>query len=331
MKRFFRILLYLSMVFLPLQVVAADLSAGEKDTLFISEVKVLPAVAKAARNRENFQKLKHVSETLGSQFVTAVSGTRIFQLVERQHLDEAFEEQEMVKDGEVDTEGKFAAQTGKMLGARFVLIPVIDGFEMVTNNQQQREIGRHRVSRDIFLSAMIKVVDTTTGELLPDAPSVRLNKSEAKSAKRGKKIIGEEELLVEIANEAATKLSQAVIALLRPARVLTVTGKQVLINRGEEAGFAVGDLVEILSSSGVRDDETGETYRNEVPVGQAKIVRSDKRQSIAMIDGDDLGITVGCVVKIFKKAAVDDDDDDDDTSESAGVTPGSSEKPLKWQ
>ena len=95
----------------------------------------------------------------------------------------------------------------------------------------------------------------------------------------------------------AQKLSQEITALLRPAKVLSVTGKQVMINRGTEAGFEKGDLVEIYATQKVKDEDTGEVFMNEIPVGQATITRLDKKQSFANITGDDLGITKSAVVR----------------------------------
>jgi hypothetical protein len=101
-----------------------------------------------------------------------------------------------------------------------------------------------------------------------------------------------------------------------------------MFNRGSEAGFNKGDTVEIYAVQNVKDEENGETYQNEVPVGQAVIERLDKRQSFAMLSGDNLGIDKGCIVRqiISEAKAASDDQPAEDEQQS----PGSSEKPMKW-
>jgi propanediol dehydratase large subunit len=167
-----------------------------------------------------------------------------------------------------------------------------------------------------------------------------LNKVEEIENARIGQLSGSDQVLVALAKEMASKLSQEIVGFLRPAKVLSVTGRQVMFNRGTEAGFTKGDLVEIYAVQEVKDEDTGETFRNEVPVGQAVIKRIDKNQSYAAISGDDMGITKGCVVRFTKTAATraaegepppDVTQPDFGTKGDAGSTPGSSEKPLMWK
>ena len=53
----------------------------------------------------------------------------------------------------------------------------------------------------------------------------------------------------------------------------------------------------------VKDDDSGEIFIDEIPVGQAIITRLDKKQSFANITGEDLGIIKGAVVRKLKSAA----------------------------
>jgi curli biogenesis system outer membrane secretion channel CsgG len=323
----------------PLCASAAELSTGEKDTIFIGALKVQPSVIEVAEKKNRLTELKRVFNSLESQFISALNATRVFQLVERNRKADIELEQGFAAVA-VDPNDKSAAQSGKMAGAKFAFLPQIDGFEDKSETAEYQAIGRASLSRKLFLSAGVQIVDTTTGKLLPDSPSIQLTKTEeVENAKIGQ-LSGSDEVIVALAKEMAKKLSQEVVALLRPAKVLTVTGKQVLFNRGSEAGFVKGDLVEIYAVQNVKDDDTGEMFRNEVPMGQAVISRIDKNQSYATISGDDMGITKGCVVRFTKSAASraaegepppDATQPDFGTKGTAGTTPGSSEKPLKWK
>lgn len=328
-----------SVLLLPLFAFAAELSTGERDTIYIGDLTVKPSVTEMAGKKKRLTELKRVSDSLESQLISALNATRVFQLVE-QSSESGGEQEREPSPVTADPDDKDAAQAGRAAGAKFAFLPQIDGFEDKSETAEYRALGRASLSRRLFLSAVVQVVDTATGKLLPDSPSVQLAKTEEVEYARIGQLSGSDEVIVALAKEMANKLSQEVVALLRPAKVLTVTGRQVLFNRGSDAGFLKGDLVEIYSVQNVKDDDTGELFRNEVPVGQAVISRIEKNQSYATISGDDLGITKGCVVRFMKTAArraaeseppPDATLPDFGTKGDAGSTPGSGEKPLKWK
>ncbi|MDD2898628.1 MAG: hypothetical protein PHI31_07920 [Desulfuromonadaceae bacterium] len=316
------------------------LQSGEKDTIYVDELKIQPSVLDMAGKKHIKTALMRVSDSLENQVVSALSATRVFQLVERR-LPPA-------NGGVVNGAGAEAAEPdnrdrvpgGTATGARFAFRTLIDGFDDTVKTVEHQAIGRVSQSRTLFLSASVQIVDTLSGKLLPDSPSVQLTKTEETENARMGQLSGSDELLVAVAKEMARTLSQEVVALLRPAKVLTVTGRQILINRGSEYGFSKGDLVEIFTVQRVRDDDTGEFFHNEVSVGQAVISRIEKNQSYAAVTGDDTGITKGSVVRFVKSAArraVEAEPPPDvtlpdfGTKGDRGNTPGSSEKPLKWK
>lgn len=333
------ILVLVMIMSLPLHSSAEELSKGEKDTIFIGPLKAQPSVIEMAEKMNRLSELKRVFNSLETQFISALNATRVFQLVERNRKADIELEQGFAAVA-VDPNDKNAAQTGKMAGAKFAFLAQIDGFEDKSETVEYKAIGRASLSRKLFLSATVQIVDTTTGKLLPDSPSIQLTRSEEVENARTGQLSGSDEVIVALAKEMAQKLSQEIVALLRPAKVLSVTGKQIMINRGSEAGFAKGDLVEIYAVQNVKDEDSGEMFRNEIPVGQAVISRIDKNQSYASISGGDMGITKGCVVRFIKTAASraaeaepphDATQPDFGTKGDAGSTPGSSEKPLKWK
>lgn len=341
MNRCLRALSAVSLMILlsPLLTFAAGEGKGEKDTIFIATLKVQQPVIEGAIKMNRLAELQRLSSALESQLVSALNGTRVFQLMEQSRAPEVEPEQEAAAASDVSDDKK-AAESGRTVGAKYAFMPRIDGFEDRSEIVEYRAIGRASLNRKLFLSAVVQVVDTTTGKVLPDSPSIHLSRSEVVENARIGQLAGSEEVLVALAKEMAKKLSQEVVALIMPAKVLTVTGRVVMFNRGSEAGFAKGDLVEIYTVQNVKDDDTGEMLRNELPVGQAAISRIEKYQSYATISGDDGGITKGCVVRFVKSAAsraseweppADVTLPDFGTKGDTGTTPGSSEKPLKWK
>jgi len=327
----------LLLLLIPATAIATELSQGEQDTIFIGSVNVQPSIFKMAEEHGRTTELQRMADALESQFVSALSATRVFQIMERKPAEE-LKGEDAVGEEELVLDANAVAKTGRQAGARFALLVQIDGFEYSAEPVHYEAIGRSVMHRKLFLSALVKIVDTASDRLLPEAPGMQLTKSE-ESENSG--IIGSDRAIVALAKEMAKILSEEAVSLLRPAKVLSVNGRQVLINRGSEAGFEKGDLVAIYVTQKVKDADSGEIFFDESPVGQATITRLDKKQSFANITGEDLGITKGTIVRKLKSAAdrraeaeAQPPDPTLPELEPAGpaeTTPGSSEKPLKWK
>lgn len=328
-------------IFLVPALALGQLSTGDKDTLYIGAVKIQPSVRQLANREGTTIELDRVAQSLESQFINAVSATRTFQLVDRKRIKDLQLEQAFAAVS-VDPNDKSAAQSMKMTGARYAFLPEIDGFELRTDTDTYT-VGRESMTRKLYLSALVQIVDTTTGELLPDVPSIQLNEVETIEMAGVGEAQGSDQALVSLAKKMAAALSQDAIALLRPAKILAVTGNRIMINRGSDAGFIPGTPVEIYAFENIIDDDTGEIYRNEILVGEAVIQQGDKKKSFAEILGEDLGIAKGCIVKaIYQPAepvkvgpATWSGGEEDIGTEVAPRsvspdTPGSSSKPLTW-
>ncbi|MEA1926945.1 MAG: CsgG/HfaB family protein [Candidatus Auribacterota bacterium] len=318
-----------------------QLSTGKKDTLYIGGMKVQPSVRQVAAREGTTIELDRAAQSLESQFINAVSATRTFQMVDRKRIKDIQLEQAFAAVS-VDPDDKSAAQSLKMTGAKYAFLPEIDGFELRTDTDVYT-VGRESITRKFYLSALVQIVDTTTGELLPDVPSVQLTEVETVEMAGVGRAQGSDRVLVTLAKKMAARLSREAIALLRPAKVLTVTGDQIMINRGSTSGFVPGTPVEIYAFQNIVDEDSGETYRNEILVGEATVRRGDQKKSFAQVAGEDLGIAKGCIVKAVRRSAAPQKvgpatwsggKEDLGTGvaprTSSPDTPGSSSKPLTW-
>ncbi len=295
------ICLALLLLTLPLAPIWGQLAKGSKDTLFIGAVKVQPSVRELAKSDGAVLELDRAAQSLETQFIQAVSATRVFQLVDRKRLADIQAEQSFTAVA-VDPSDPRAAQLLKMAGARWAFLPEIDGFQVRTDTVKF-QVGRESVTQKYFFSALVQIVDTTTGELLPDVPSIQLNEIETAEMAGIGQVQASDQVLVALARKMARQLSQEAVAILRPAKILALTGSQIMINRGSEAGFAPGVSLEIFAYQNIVDEDTGEVFRNEIPVGRATVRRGDQKKSFAEIGGEDLGIAVGCIVKPLRQTA----------------------------
>ena len=325
-----------------IQAGASELSSGEKDTIFIGPVNVLSSIEEEAERKGTEVELSRVAQSLESQFVTALNATRVFRLVNRDRLEDLNLEQAYSQVA-VDPEDEKAARMLKMTGARYAFLPRIDGFEDRSDVDTYQGIGRSSMTRTVYLSSQVQIVDTTTGELLPAIPTVQMTEVETVKMARTGNLQKSDSVLVDLARKMANTLSQKVVGTLRPAKVLAKTGNQILINRGTPAGFTPGTPVKIFAIQEIIDEDSGETFQNEIPVGTARVSRGDSKKSFAEIVGEDLGIAKGCIVRAqpaagsgatLSRATWSGGRKETGTGVAPGAvspdTPGSSAEPLKW-
>lgn len=277
----------------------AELSQGEKDTIFIGPVKINEATEASVKKAGRSDGLRQLAEGLRTQLVAEINQTRVFEIVERERKDDIELEQAFAQVA-VDPNNKHAAEMMRMKGAKYVFLPRIDAFEDRSSRTKYEAIKRQDVSRTVWVSAVVSIVDTTTGALLPESPSVTIKRSNSLEYARMGTGLGGDELINQVTKELAEKLAQEAVRLVRPAKVLTITGPQIMINRGTEAGFIVGAEIEFFATQDVKDNDTGEVFKNEISVGKGVVKRSDPKQSFAEAKGENLGIATGCVVKVIE-------------------------------
>lgn len=278
-----------------------ELSKGEKDSIFIAPITIQPSVMETAKTKGQEGTLKQASESLETQLTTALNATRVFQLVERKRLDDVLTEQGLIDTMIKDPTDKKVVEAMKIAGAKYAFFLTVDGFEDRSEKRHSATLNRTSLRRAVYLSAVVRVVNTTTGKLLPDSPSVQQSRTNMVEMARSDDQLEGPQMVVDLVKGIASELSQGVVSLLRPAKILTVTGKQILVNRGTEAGFHPDDFVEVFATQIVKDPDSGEEFRNEVLVGRARIVRGDTKQCFGLLEGEDTGVAPMCVVKVDKK------------------------------
>lgn len=277
----------------------AQLAKGEKDTIAISPLKVKASVTQVANAQQQTLALNRLKDSVEAQFHSALAATRVFDLVERQRAEELKLEQAFAQV-EVNPNDKNAAQAMKMAGAKFLFFPELDGFQDRLDSKEMAMTGERDARQIVFASMTVRVVDATTGKYLPDVPSEQVTVGrELINTGAADIAVSREQMYADAAKQLARNLTIRLVSILRPAKVLAVTGRQIMINRGVDVGFEPGAMVEFYATADVKDEDTGEIFRNEVPVGRGQIQRADPRQSFAAVAGEDTGIAKGCIVKII--------------------------------
>ena len=100
--------------------------------------------------------------------------------------------------------------------------------------------------------------------------------------------------------KAAGTLANMLSDTVFPIQVLTVKGKRLWVNRGNDSGLHVGDVFDIFEpGEELVDPQTGESLGStETEVGKARVVRINPKVTIVeMTDGDPSYIQPGFILR----------------------------------
>ncbi len=293
--------------------------AQEKATLAISSIKATPALLDASSTKtvattatdtkreriefNNKQELNRIIESLDSQLIDRVNATRKFEVVSRSDLADVIKEQDLGASGNVDA--KTAAQSGKLAGAKYLLVATVDDFDDYLEKATFEGTGQTATKRVFRFSVVGKIYDSSTGKLLESA-NFQTGNDEFKQIQMDRSYSvksGElsDEMMVAIARSMAEKIALHVADVIFPAKVLIRRDDIVTINRGEGGGVAPGDVFNVYAlGEELIDPDTKESLgREEVKVGQVKITQVNPKTSQAQVI-EDSGIDKGAVLRKAK-------------------------------
>jgi len=255
-----RSLLGLVLAGLLLPVAATAAEAPKREVLAVGHFDATEALRADMEGRHKGLELQRFVQSLDGHFISALAQTRKFTIVGRSDLKEVLKEQDLFNSGIIDP--STAAEPGKIKGAKYRLVTSLDSF-LDTKETQDFGNGRHGFRRRIQFSAQVKIYDASTGELL-EAPNIQHERVEVLTGNTGQNL-GEErtdEQLPKAARDFAQKVVSRVVDSLYPARIIDVDETQVTINRGEEAGYKVGDVLNVYGpSKTITDEDTGQVIK----------------------------------------------------------------------
>jgi curli biogenesis system outer membrane secretion channel CsgG len=284
-----------------------EAAAPAKMPVAIGEVKVTPALAATLAQRGQSLELGRVQASLDSQLVSAFQQTRKFDVIARSDLKDVALEQDLGTSGNVDRADPNAAKTFRLAGAKFVVVSTIDDFQDNVQEAEFKEIGKKATRRQVRLSMVTKVYDTTSGRLLESA---NLQMDNSAFVRNPEFLVGEkgsnltEKALQEMARLMAERAALRVTDVLLPAKVLAVRDGSVTLNRGDGTGVAVGQTWRVLAQGeALVDPDTGENLgTEEVPVGAIRITAVNPKTSVGEICGENRGVAKGCVLRPAESA-----------------------------
>jgi curli biogenesis system outer membrane secretion channel CsgG len=270
------------------------MALAQQKTLYVARVTANEALKAEVAHDERAQFLGRVIESLDEHLITEIVSSRKYRVLERSDaMEELLREQALNEAGLVAKKG---AQANEMIGGDYALIVSIDAFQQVTDTAVFN--GVHRAKVRYQLSAQMRVIDTSTAEII-DASNHQLETVEiADVANTSNRRYGRfDAMLPKLTREMAKTSAKFLLAATFPPKIIDVDENYVTINAGEGI-FKVGDVCKVYGKTRtVTDPDTGVTRKIKGrPTGTVKITEVEADYAQGELMGD-ARASVGSQVK----------------------------------
>jgi len=277
---------------------AQDKPVG-KGKLGIGKFKTTVALIQATTAKGQVNQLNRVVESMDAQLMDALHNSRKFTLVARSDLGEVLGEQKLAESGNVDTDDAAAAKAFKLAGCQYLIVTTVDNFQDFIERATFANLGETSERRIVQFSCVAKIYDTTSGTLLESA-NFQLDNSEVDHQAAGVGISGDlkERLFTQMARQMSQRITDRVIDVIYPAKIIARTDKTVTINRGDGTSVAPGQLWEAFAlGEELKDPDTGASLgREEVKVGSIRITSIQPLVSKGEVV-EDKGVDKGQIIR----------------------------------
>jgi hypothetical protein len=255
------------------QGVPSAAAVPQLDTVVVGTAEIPPRVYKYAYRNGMATSLAQVEEALASELATAFAATGQFRV----------------------RQGQIAAGEGE--ATVYTVTPRFEAFEDLVVGTELPQLKRIVVVRKASLTVALQATREADRQALPLLPTATAVQVEEDIYPSGQEPQPSPRLLQEVARETATKLARTLLAQLNPPKILAASEWQVVLNRGSNGGFQVGDRVQFYAVREGDDPATADRATEGTVVGEGVLVRVYGDQSRATIVGENLGIAVGCLAR----------------------------------
>lgn len=272
--------------------VTTSAAQAKKPVLIIGSVFVPPAVKELAAGDNRARDLDQLVQTLDSEFQNQIVATRKFEVrAAKQAWAQLSQNQEFENSGNVDS--ATAARMGELTGASLMAIPTINEFIYAKETRKFSGVGKSVDITVLRVRCILNVYDTTKGTIKGTARFVKNEQNNNLRAGLGSSL--SKQVIGNIAEALSGQMSNRLVDVEFPARVVIALGTTVGFNRGDQAGVKIGDIWEVYATQ--VEEVEGEKLEIEIPVGEIKIDRITPKVSYGKVQGENLGIAKNCVVR----------------------------------
>ena len=250
-------------------------------TLSVEKIHAKPALSKSMEFAGKALALERVTDAFDTQLTDRLNSSRKFKVT-------------AVSDAATLLKAvNRAGQAAEVKTLNYGLIATLDDFEDSTERMEFKTLNQVGQKRKIRLSVVAKIYNLAVDppELYETANIQVLKKDDrTDSVDLQKNAELTDELLLEAVRDAAQQIADRVVNVAFPAKVLSKTGNQITINRGDTTGVEVGQVWNVMSQGKtLTDPDTGEVLgREEGIVGKARVIAVQPKFCTAeLIEGSD--------------------------------------------
>ena len=251
-------------------------------------------VAESAKG--DMEKSRLDPQELSRQLEESIRSARRFKLFERsaEVLQKSVRtEQEFARSGQALNN---AAEVGRLSNVQFIAQPLITQSNLSIRRMQREETpGQYRYRAGASLTVTLKVLDTTSAEIMYQ---VTREVSLPSANDLGNRFSGPSDdgavrtsAWSRISGAAASQLTNGMIGAMDPIKVIDAQGSSIFVNRGEGAGIAPGEVYQIFSiGTALIDPVTKEKLGEaEELLGEVEVVRVNPKFSVTRAKGTLVG------------------------------------------
>jgi len=250
-----------------------------------------------------------VGRGMADMLTTELVKSGKYRVMERQAIEAVMKEQQMGLSGAITSES--AAKVGKLLGVELAILGAVTEFgykkSQTGGRLKKLGFGLGVQSASATVGIDIRFTDTSTGEILA-AENVRKEKSkkglsvDTKELSFKNRNAFDESLVGKAAREAVQEIMKKIETQMAnlpwQAKIIKVSGTNVYINSGAEAGVNIGDVFVIYSkgeelidpdtglSLGSEEEKIGEIGVTNNNIGNGKASKCVSRSGSGFKKGD---------------------------------------------
>ncbi len=192
-----------------------------------------------------------------------------------------------------------AAQSGQISNAQAIVNVEVLSFSFGRSSRAVPNIAnKWTVSDSCSIELSVQIIDTRTTSILASFP---IKSSNSSGTAVVNSVGGASTSVLDKALEnAAGSLANRVSDTIFPINVVSVKGKQIWINRGDDSGMKLGEIFEVFEpGEEMFDPQTKESLgTTETEVGKAKVTRINPKVSVVeLTSGDPAGIKTGFILR----------------------------------
>lgn len=219
-------------------------------------------------------------QTLRSRITDNIINTRKFDVVERQRLASVLSERKLADAGMTTEET--APDAGKLTAAGFILYGSVLSLGL---DKSSSDIVGVAASKDtVKVEIQLRIANAESGKAL-SSKTIIATKSQSRMAGDGQRISGnvQEQAIQDAIREASKKVTDALMDLAYPAKIVKLNSEDLLVNLTKEQ-TEIGAIYEVFSpGEEIIDPDTKESLgSSEEYVGKIEISRTMPKFSSAI-------------------------------------------------